>query len=289
MEPLRQPQPQPVKNIMSFEDAFTQYYRLKQRYESSVEKIKETVHKKYENLSVNQKRRKVEKGLKCINCKKNGGTIFSMKDNILLAVCGNSETPCTLDIELKRGIYRNIREREEKYAKAIERIRDEIIKIKLNLLFGYANEEKTITEFTKYRDLLNERAKKYRIIQKKFLGIVDDKNMESIIEEKENQLLSLVDTLKEMNKDYLLKLATLNEEQKNKHIDDLMDHYLYKIVPLKDEIVNIKYKLNDVYLDESSGKYILARESYGIKELEFIEGDENEGLENKGLVVKFSK
>ena len=68
---------------IDYEEALTQYYRLKQRYDSSVEKIKDNVQKKYEELSIKQKRKKVERALKCIKCKKNGGTFFSVKENIL--------------------------------------------------------------------------------------------------------------------------------------------------------------------------------------------------------------
>ena len=293
--------PQTTTNI-SYEDALTQYYRLKQRYETSVDKIKDNINTKYEDLSIKQKRKKVERALKCIKCKKSGGTFFSVNANTLRAVCGNSEQPCTLDIEIKRGVYKNLREMEEKYAKNIEAIQEMIIRIKLNLLFGYANEEKTVEEFNKYRDLLNERSTYYRIIQKNFLRVINDEGTNSIVEDKENQLLTLVDTLKQIHKEYLLKLPNLNEEQKNKYMDDIVDHYLNKILPLNEEIVNIKYKNNELYLMENNnGKYpfltqpdvwLLSREEYGIKELEFndvIEKNTNNSSSGIGKVIKFVK
>ena len=35
-----------------------------------------------------------------MNCKKEGGTIFSNKDGILKAVCGRKDDKCNLDIEI---------------------------------------------------------------------------------------------------------------------------------------------------------------------------------------------
>jgi hypothetical protein len=284
-------------NNLNYEEALTQYYRLKQRYESTVEKAKDNVQKKYEELSSKQKRKKVERALKCIKCKKNGGTIFSVKENILTAVCGNSEEPCNLHIEIKRAAYKNMREREEKYAINIERIQDMIIKIKLNLLFGYATEEETVNEFNKYRDLLNERMKQYRLIQRNFLAVVSNENL-MVVEEKENQLLALVDTLKQMHKDYLLKIVSLTEEQKNQYTADIVDHYLTKIVPLNEEIVVMKYKINEMdFITNGNGVYpfmtqpdiwFLSRQPYSLKEMEMVDEKAAEG-EGSGKVLKFVK
>jgi hypothetical protein len=281
---------------IDYEEALTQYYRLKQRYDSSVEKIKDNVQKKYEELSIKQKRKKVERALKCIKCKKNGGTFFSVKENILSAVCGNSEEPCNLHIEIKRAAYKNMREREEKYANNIERIQDMIIKIKLNLLFGYATEEETVNEFNKYRDLLNERTNQYRLIQRKFLAVINNENL--MVEEKENQLLALVDTLKQMHTDYLLKLVSLTEEQKNQYTADIIDHYLTKIIPLNEEIIAMKYKINEMdFITNGNGVYpfmtqpdiwFLSREPYSLKEMEMVDEKAAEG-EGSGKVLKFVK
>ena len=287
-------------NNLNYEEALTQYYRLKQRYDTSVEKIKDNVQKKYEELSSKQKQKKVERALKCIKCKKNGGTIFSIKkeNNSLSAVCGNSEEPCNLHIEIKRAAYKNMREREEKYATNIDRIQDTIIKIKLNLLFGYASEEETVNEFNKYRDLLNERMKQYRLIQRNFLAVVSNENENLMVEEKENQLLAFINTLKQMHKDYLLKIVTLTEEQKNQYTADIVDHYLTKIVPLNEEIIAMKYKINEMdFIENGNGVYpfmtqpdiwFLSREPYSIKEMEMIDEKVTDGS-GSGKVLQFVK
>ena len=78
-----------------------------------------------------------------------------------------------------------------------------------------------------------------------------------------------------MNKEYLLKIDVLLVEEKNKFIDDIIDIYLNQIVPLNEEIVNLKYKVNEVYLDEDKAihkkLYLLTRERYSIKEMTFLE------------------
>lgn len=269
---------------ISYEDALEKYYKLKEKYEDKKENVVDKIIKNKES-TLKEKRRKFQRDMKCVKCGKSGGTIFSNENNTLRAYCGNSEQPCTLDIAIKHGVYKNIRSMEEKYSKNIDELQNMIIKIKLNLLFGYASEETTLTEFNKYRDLLNEQAKEYRTIQTDFLRIVADPNTQAIIEEKENQHVALIDTLRQMQKDYLLKLPMLSEEQKNSFVEDIVDYYLTKIVPLNEEIVVLKYKTNELYLDLDEKNvirnYVLAREPYTYKEMEIL--DET----RQGEVLKF--
>ena len=78
-----------------------------------------------------------------------------------------------------------------------------------------------------------------------------------------------------MNKEYIMKIDVLLLEDKNKYIDDMIDIYLKQIIPLNEEIVNLKYKINEVYLDEDEAinkkLYLLTREPFSIKEMTFLE------------------
>ena len=83
-----------MSNI-SFNDAFNEYYKLKNKYDKKlrreVEKIAKTedANKKqiYDNAKV------------CVKCKQKGGTIFTQKGNLLIAKCGSSN-PCSFSLLL---------------------------------------------------------------------------------------------------------------------------------------------------------------------------------------------
>ena len=81
------------------------------------------------------------------------GTIFSNDNRTLRAVCGSS-TPCTLNIEINKGRYMNIRELAEKYLDEINNLKIQIIETKLNLLFGYTEEAEVLKIFTLLRERL---------------------------------------------------------------------------------------------------------------------------------------
>ena len=86
----------------TYNDLLHEYYRLKQEYEIKWKKIKRRI--KNMNISKKEKRAQLKKKkVRCIQCKQPGGTLFTNKDGILKAICGNKEKPCKLHIEIKRG------------------------------------------------------------------------------------------------------------------------------------------------------------------------------------------
>jgi hypothetical protein len=253
----------PIDN--SLNNALEKYYKLKEKYEKTVDSVKIHVNLLNPLLSRKKKQEMIAEKIKCINCKESGGTVFLNNNNILLAVCGNSENPCRLHIEIKKGVYRNLREIEELYARNIDALQTKIIKIKLNLLFGYVPEDETLTEFTKYREILGKISKEYEPIQREFIvQVVGNEAHWKMIEEKENHLFELVDELR------LMAATDLSK--------DYIEHYTTKILPLNEEIAALKYKLNDVYIEDKY--FILTREPYTNKMLEMSKNDD------KGKVIK---
>ena len=88
-------------------EALKNYYELKKVYEKQYYQKKLNIIKQT-NLSTKEKKQKFQEMKKlCINCKKEGGTIFTNKNNTLKALCGNESNPCKLNIELQKGIYKS--------------------------------------------------------------------------------------------------------------------------------------------------------------------------------------
>ena len=76
------------------------YYELKQKYEENMNKRKNHIKKK-KDLTLKEKRAKIKKLIgTCVNCNKEGGTIFEEKNGMLKAFCG-ANPPCDLNINIK--------------------------------------------------------------------------------------------------------------------------------------------------------------------------------------------
>ena len=128
-------------------NTINQYYKLKSDYEKQ---IKNEINKitSVDSISKQDKRTRFKKFKpKCINCKKPVGTAFSNKNQVLKAVCGDSVNPCKLNIEIDKGHYVNTRGFNDILTQAKNICETDIIKNKLNLLFGYVDEEKSLEIF----------------------------------------------------------------------------------------------------------------------------------------------
>ena len=112
----------------------------------------------YEKILYRYKRKTKTQPIKCINCKKDGGTIFSNTDGILIAKC-NATKLCKLDIEIHRGKIIQLKDLESSLYKKLNEYKSKIVCLKLDLMFGYTDEENTIELFKKNNLLLSNNEK----------------------------------------------------------------------------------------------------------------------------------
>jgi len=125
-------------DLSEIESAIEEYYKIKGKYEEKVKVIKKRIIDS--KLSKRKKRAKLNTiKIKCINCGKDGGTFFSNKNRILVAKCGNSE-PCELDIQIKKPYIITLTEALNMTDKQIDNIKESIINLKLDILFGLRTE-----------------------------------------------------------------------------------------------------------------------------------------------------
>jgi hypothetical protein len=137
------------------DEAFDNYYKLKTEYEDS---IKNAI-KKIMNSEKMPRQERIKKARqlapKCVSCGRPGGTIFGRSlDKVLTAQCGAAH-PCELNIEIQLGDDMEPSETIAYFEKYIEKIKSDIVRLKLNTLFNYVTEEKSVEAFTKLSGNLN--------------------------------------------------------------------------------------------------------------------------------------
>jgi hypothetical protein len=102
-----------------FQDAIKKYYKLKNDYDESIQEQKKKILS-MTGLSLKEKRiefRKLKN--KCVNCKRPVGSIFNTKlegnnkyyskDRVLVALCGDRDDPCPLNIEINLSSINDLR------------------------------------------------------------------------------------------------------------------------------------------------------------------------------------
>ena len=214
-----------------YQEALENYYTIKGKYDKKAKKAKKTK--------------------KCIKCNKNGGTSFTHKNRILKAVCGASNK-CKLHIEIKLAKYENIPSFLDKTFLILEELKEEIIRIKLNLLFTFENKKNTATAFKKIKTMYSQHVELFNELESK----MKHTHIES---ELVTDLYYLIDTYKKSINDYL---STKNTSI----LKDAVELYVEQIVPKQEEI----RELIHMSMVEEGEEYRLVKRRKNLESLEYM-------------------
>lgn len=218
-------------------EALNNYYQLQNNYNKKYNSKKNNILSN-DNLTLKEKKKEVEKlKRKCINCNQSGGTIFKYDNGNLIALCGNTTTPCNLNISIQKNKVINIKLLINNLENEIEKVKVNIIKVKLDFLFNYNNQEKSLQLFNKYREDLENLNTNYNNLFIKFNEIInnDDRNLKI----KENYLLKheLMNRLEILNTEF-------NSTKNPNLIKNMVELYISELDKINIELMNYKYELN---------------------------------------------
>jgi hypothetical protein len=235
-------------------DYINEYYKLKAKYEKIIY-----------NHRRKSKREQLLSPIICVRCKKEGGTIFSNTDGILIARC-NAKKHCKLDIEIHRGKIIQLKDLENSLYKKLNEYKSKIICLKLDLLFGYTDEENTIELFKKNSLLLSNSEKLMYECHNYELNMREDR--EKLLNEYKEKMDSELEDIK-------LMLSKYNEDKHNhKIIEDITTKYVDVIYPLIEKIRDTKYKSNIIECDDTNCNLI--QNEFNIEDMEMYVADKTE-------------
>jgi len=246
---------------MEFLEALNEYYKLKNDYDTKKQaKINRILHD--ESLtSFKQKRDIMEKNkLQCIGCKQSVGTIFTNKNGILGAHCGNKNSPCGLNIQINRGKYIFLDHLIDVYDDGVRTNKEKIIQVKLDLLFHFNNETTVLNTFNTIKDEMIEDLEILTNYKTRYVSTLANLSNRSEINVKMGQFYNIVDTIKSSVQEY-------NETKNNQLIKDIVTIYRQRLEPLLKELNELKYKYYAIEINEQDETYCLVRKSYMLDDM----------------------
>lgn len=248
-----------------FKNVLSEYYKLKKKYEGEYNKNKKQI---LNNPTLSMAKKKKEFAAlkkKCVNCNRVGGSIFlnsldTSNDSLirLLSVkCGVTPDPCSLDISLQVAKCYSIKEEVDDLKKSLNFYKNQIIQMKNEILFNIKNLKNTVTK------------EKYENIKKEIIDKGDNYFSYKIIlnEELENHLDKKEYNLKiEQFNDLIKQFKQLVDQYKKTGLEEEMniitDFYIKNLIPLGEEIRNMKYRESDVNYNPDTKQYILDQNNY---------------------------
>jgi hypothetical protein len=231
-------------------DAIENYYKLKSLYENKkkieYEKLKgRMTSKEYTHKKMKKEVSKLN--YQCVNCKRKVNSKFIIKDNKLIALCGDSKTPCNLNIEIEKGTFDRYDNLKNETLDNINKFKEQIFKIKLELIFKLKSEDYNFALFKKVKNALNDEYGDL-IIFNDILHNLDQLYDNNEIKGKTTKYLEYIQAIDIMKINY-------RKENNAKYLKEAVDIYVQNIIPLIDELYELKYNTNRVEQINGTPKY----------------------------------
>jgi hypothetical protein len=268
------------KEKLSVNEAMNEYYKLKAKYETDY-------HEKYikpilkaNDKSKREKRLEYQKLPKaeCINCKRNVGSIFTIKKDSaeytrsFIAKCGDLSDPCPLDIKFDYTFRNQLSQELLDADKDINDIKNKIIIDKNDMMFGYTAQGQAVANFNVDTSELKAITEGAGFIMEINIQLNDNPVKNDLIKTNEDKLgVEYLLPFKEMIKTFD---QTGNTEVMNKAVK----FYVDEMVPLTTTIRNLKYEVCYVDFlekkdnddpDEKGDLYILMQRKNSLQNLEY--------------------
>jgi hypothetical protein len=254
-------------------ESLKDYFEMKQKYEEKKKQLKKTA---YDRMKTKKGKKQLgDINAPCVSCKRPVGTIFTRKDGRYLAICGDKQSPCKLNIQIYSGNYFNNETLLSIYQEDLEKTKEEIIKQKMNTLFSYTSEERSVSEFKKLLDHYNQDSKMYKDLLQKYKELNDNEEKKIVIEKSSQQIFSILEDLKKQ----------IDEYEKTSNRKALMSAlHLYKrdLIPAIQSRRLHKYEIMEMNLNADNNGSTLFQKELALNKMDFKFGEDPR-------VIKFIK
>jgi hypothetical protein len=213
---------------MDYMECLQKYFNMKSQYEKALLVKRKLIFYRGKTRKQGTRLAK-EYRPKCIKCARPFGTIFESRDRRYIARCGNTASPCDLNIQLYRGSYNMTEYMVYLFQEQVEMSKEAIISQKLDTLFNYLSEQNSAVKFQKelknysvdnsiFKDALNGLNElhfsphKRELIRNKIIQIHELKNaMKQLLDDfQKNENLETMRTITEIYKnEYLPEIHNL--------------------------------------------------------------------------------
>lgn len=222
--------------------AMEEYYKLKHEYDDRLAKAKRKIIRDKSKDKQQKKQELAAIKTKCINCGKEGvneGIIFSNVDRVLKATCGVVGNPCSLNIEINTGDYETLPSIGKFVKDEMQDLTIEIIRTKLDMLFGFIPEQEAFTTFTEKKGEYDEMSGNLRDIDEQFDSMIRNTRNKDAISDKKADIFVIVERLKEL-------IDQFNEDSNPVLIDEAVSLYNSELAPNVKQLRELTYKKNTI-------------------------------------------
>ena len=229
-----------TKKKKDYDSALFEYFKLKKVYNDKLHMLKK---KAYEKALTKKMAKQAVMSVKapCIKCKRKVGTLFETKSKGYTALCGDDTSPCTLNINIYTGSIMRYEEGIKDFKDSVYDQKVNIIRGKMDNIFGYIDDETAKKRFEKNLKEYNLDSGIYKEMVDKHDELFNNIEKEENIQDKKRQIFEIIDTNKQLMDKY-------HSEGKQQIITDMvrnnkddLHRYTRTLRNLKNEVMEVNY------------------------------------------------
>ena len=234
-----------ITTKIEYTEALNTYFRLKSKYDT---KFRGLVHKAYGQAhgSKREMRRLVAR-LKpvCINCNRPVGTKWSNSEHKYTAVCGDTANPCNLHIELYRGSFFALDDLLQVYKGEIEHYKQSIIHQKMDTVFSYISEKKSVETFKQKIEEYTAYITVYKSLMEQYDEVYHNMYKQEQLRRKMSQIYEQEGRIRAALMDY--------EKTANPTVLTLaMEMYINDLMPEVEAAKRLRFEVNEVVREKEN-------------------------------------
>jgi hypothetical protein len=264
-----------AKPNVEFKQAIQHYFEIKNEYDEKRKEKKSILYEKAKKRGIAKiKRREMLQNYKmpCVFCERSVDTIFTCKDRVYKAKCGDEKNPCNLNIEIYAGDYKAITYTLNLFKTMMEEQREEIIKIKMDSLLNYQSEQKSVKEFKKKLEEYNEIVDFFKIMEKDYEDFFFNKETDAKIKMKTLNIFKLQEQMRKMLDDYKRTSIEVGAGSQQT-LSDIMLFYAEKLLPEYRNLQEFKYPFKEIEYIEPELTYVLIQKSIEFNKIDYSYGN----------------
>jgi hypothetical protein len=257
------------KDFSDYYDAIDNYYRYKTQYETAKRLEQATVMRNNPTASWTTKRNLYKlKKTACINCKRRVGTIFStdyatateflkVAPRVLKAACGDTTSPCALDIQIMIPNTTTFDEPISKTKEIIKQLQNDIIKEKNDAIFGYTPKEVAIQNFKQTTGALSVTIERYENIISLHEYITNNIKQNKLLTDTQIAFYNNIGSLN----NYISEFKKTNDDQ---FIGEAVSLYIDELIVQSEEIMQNTYSISTVEFDPKDTTFQLFQQKINL-------------------------
>lgn len=239
-------------NIRHIEAGISEFYKIKEQYDKKTRERKEQFLSKEQNrgLTMAEKRSRLKLLRACELCRRPYEMAFSTENGELRIMCDAPANPCNRVIVKAKPKYGHLETlMNERYAD-VEILKDKIIRLKLDLLFNYSTEDKTVAEFGKMQKRMTDAFSKYDYFRSRYYDTTANADHSKRMTDAKNE----IDTVIQKKIKNTLSPPGSGTGVSQSVVRDTVNYANTVLAPLIAQYSKDKFACNEVMVDYDNNK-----------------------------------